>query len=197
MSVLDIIVLIVFGGFIARGIWVGFIRQLASIIALALGFIIAGQFYDTSAKLISPIIKNQQLGFLITYGLIFLIVFITIIFIGLGFRKVAQFILLGWFDKTLGGIFGAAKGVFISCIIFMVLAVFISGSNSLFRNSFFYPYLEQSSLFILTAVKNKDVKKQMLPRQPAISNILTDTADLGKKIGRQAREKAHDLHLTD
>ena len=197
MSSLDLIVIIVVGLFIVRGIWVGFIRQLASIIALILGFIIAGQYYDTTASFIHPLIKNQQLGFLITYGIIFILVFITIFFIGSGIRKVAQFALLGWFDKTLGGVFGAAKGVFLACLIFMGLAIFISGSNPLFRNSLLYPYLENTSIFILAAVKNKDVKKQMLPQQPAIANILADTVDLGKKIGHQAKEKAHDLHIID
>ncbi len=197
MSVLDIIVLIVLGVFIARGIWVGFIRQLASIIALISGFIIAGRYYDDSARLISPLIENQQLGFLVTYGVIFIIVFITTIFIGLGFRKVVQLVLLGWFDKSLGGLFGAAKGLFISCIVFMALAIFISGSSPIFRNSFFYPYLEQSTIIILSVVKNKDVKRQMLPQQPAITNLFSDTVDFGKNIGRQAKEKAHDYHLVD
>ncbi len=195
MSALDIIVLIVMGVFIARGIWVGFIRQLASLIALILGFVIAGRYYDDTAALISPIIENEQLAFLVTYGVIFIMVFITTIFAGLGFRKVAQLILLGWFDKTLGGLFGAAKGMFLSCIVFMILAVFISGTNPLFRKSFFYPYLEQSTIFILSVVKNKNIKHQMLPKQPAISDLLTNTVDLGKEIGRQAKEKAQDYNL--
>lgn len=197
MSVLDIIVLIVLSLFIARGIWVGFIRQLASIIALVLGFVVAGRYYDDSVGLISPFIENRQIGFLVTYGVIFIIVFVTTILIGFGFRKVAQLILLGWFDKSLGGLFGAAKGLFISCIIFMGLAIFISGTSPLFRNSLFYPYLEQSSIFILSAVKDKEVKKQLLPRQPAISNLLADTIDFGKEMGRHAKEKAKDYNLVE
>lgn len=197
MSVLDILVLIVLGVFIARGIWVGFIRQLASLIALVLGFLIAGRYYDDSARLIHPIIENQQIAFLVTYGVIFLMVFLAVIFIGLGFRKVAQLVLLGWFDKSLGGLFGAAKGLFLSCIVFMILAIFISGSSPLFRNSFFYPYLEGSTIFILSSVKSQKVKKQMLPKQPALSNLFTDTVDFGKKMGRQAKEKAQDYNLVD
>lgn len=197
MSPLDIVVLIVLGIFIVRGLWIGFIRQLASLIALVLGFIIAGRYYDESARFISPFIENQQLGFLLTYGLIFIMVFVATIFIGLGFRKVAQLVLLGWFDKSLGGVFGAAKGMFLACIVFMVLAVFISGSSPLFRNSFFYPYLEQSTVFILSAVKNKSAQKEMLPKQPAISNFLAHTVEFGKDLGRQAKVKAQDYQLVD
>lgn len=195
MSSLDIIVLIVLGVFIARGIWIGFIRQLASLIALVLGFVIAGRYYDQSAQLISPLIQNQQLGFLVTYGVIFIMVFLTTIVIGIVFRKVAQLVLLGWFDKSLGGLFGAAKGMFLACFVFMGLAVFLSGSSPLFRNSYFYPYLEQSTMFILSAVKNKDVQQDMLPKQPAISNLLANTIDFGQTLGRQAKQKAEDYHL--
>ncbi len=197
MSPLDIVVLIVLTIFIIRGIWIGFIRQLASLIALVLGFVIAGRYYDDSARFISPLIENQQLGFLLTYGIIFLMVFITTIFIGIGFRKVAQLVLLGWFDKSLGGVFGAAKGMFLACIVFMGLAVFISGSSPLFRNSFFYPYLEKSTVFILSAVKNKNIQREMLPQQPAISNFLAHTVNLGKNLGRQAKVKAQDYQLVD
>ena len=197
MSPLDIIILIVLTVFIARGIWIGFIRQLASLIALVLGFVIAGRYYDTSAQLISPLIENRQLGFLVTYGIIFTMVFITTIVIGLAFRKVAQLVLLGWFDKSLGGLFGAAKGLFLACFVFMGLAVFISGSSPLFKNSYLYPYLEQSTIFILSAVKNKDIQEDMLPKQPAISNLLAHTIDLGEKLGRQAKVKAQDYNLVD
>jgi membrane protein required for colicin V production len=195
MSPLDIIVLIVLGVFVARGIWIGFIRQLASLIALVLGFVIAGRYYDDSARLISPFIENQQIGFLLTYGVIFIMVFVSTIVIGLGFRKVAQLVLLGWFDKSLGGLFGAAKGMFLACFVFMGLAVFISGSSPLFRDSVFYPYLEHSTIFILSAVKNKDVQQDMLPKQPAISNILANTIDFSKTMGRQAKQKAEDYQL--
>ena len=96
----------------------GFIRQLASLIALVLGLIIAGRYYDDTARLLSPWIESQQLGFLVTYGVIFFIVFTPpTIFLDLGFRKVAQLIRMGWFAKSLGGLFGAAKG--------MLLAIFI------------------------------------------------------------------------
>lgn len=197
MSFLDIIVLIVLAVFIVRGMWVGFIRQLASIIALVLGFVMAGRYYDDTLPLISPFVENQQIGFMLTYGLIFIMVFGTTILIGFGLRRVAQLVLLGWFDKSLGSLFGAAKGLFVSCIIFMGLAIFISGSSPLFRNSFFYPYLEQSSMFILSAVKDKDMQQQMLPQQPAISSLLMDTVDLGKEIGRQAKGKAQDYNLIE
>ncbi len=190
MSPLDAIALIILAGFIIRGIWVGFIRQVASLFALILGFLVAGHFYGESLPVISSVIHNKQLGFLVTYALIFCLVFVVTLVIGIGCKKVAQLILLDWFDKTMGGILGATKGIFLASIAFMALAIFISGSSPIFTKSVLYPYLQKTSILLLAAVKDDDVRGRMLPQKPAISNLLSHTIDLGKEIGRQAKEKA-------
>ncbi|MDR9501670.1 MAG: CvpA family protein [Desulfurivibrionaceae bacterium] len=192
MSPLDAIVLILLAVFIIRGIWVGFIRQVASLLALVAGFLVAGHYYGESNQIITPFIRNEQVGFLVSYAVIFCLVFILTIFIGLAVRKVAQLILLDWFDKSLGGILGAAKGFFLACIAFMILATFISGSSSIFTRSLLYPYLQKSSFLLLSAVKNDHIRDRMLPRQPAISNLLSHTIETGQELGRQAKQKAGD-----
>lgn len=190
MSPLDAIVLIILAVFIIRGIWVGFIRQVASLLALVAGFLVAGHYYGESNQIITPFIRNEQVGFLVSYALIFCLVFLLTIFIGLAVKKVAQLILLDWFDKSLGGILGAAKGFFLACIVFMILATFISGSSSIFTRSVLYPYLQKSSFLLLSAVKNDHIRDRMLPRQPAISNLLSHTIEKGQELGRQAKQKA-------
>lgn len=190
MSPLDAIVLIILAVFIIRGIWVGFIRQVASLLALVAGFLVAGHYYGESNQIITPFIRNEQVGFLVSYALIFCLVFLLTIFIGLAVKKVAQLILLDWFDKSLGGILGAAKGFFLACIAFMILATFISGSSSIFTRSVLYPYLQKSSFLLLSAVKNDHIRDRMLPRQPAISNLLSHTIEKGQELGRQAKQKA-------
>ncbi len=190
MSPLDAIALILLVGFIIRGIWVGFIRQVASLLALILGFLVAGYFSGESAQYITPFIKNKQVGFLIAYALIFCLVFIVTIFIGIACKKVAQVVLHDWFDKTMGGILGAAKGFFLACLAFMGLAIFISGASPIFTKSIFYPYLLKTSTILLSVVKDADVRDKLLPQQPAISNLLSHTIELGQELGRQAKKKA-------
>jgi membrane protein required for colicin V production len=192
MSPLDAIVLILLAVFIIRGIWVGFFRQVASLLALVAGFLVAGHYYGESNQIITPFIRNEQVGFLVSYALLFCLVFLLTIFIGLAVKKVAQLILLDWFDKSLGGILGAAKGFFLACIAFMILATFISGSSSIFTRSVLYPYLQKSSFLLLSAVKNDHIRDRMLPRQPAISNLLSHTIEKGQELGRQAKQKASD-----
>ncbi len=197
MSPLDAIALIILGVFITRGIWVGFIRQVSSLIALLLAFLVAGHLYGDSAHLVIPFVHNKQLGFLLTYAGIFCLVFLVTLLIGIGCKKVAQLILLDWFDKTMGGILGATKGVFLTCIAFMGLAIFISGSSPIFTKSIFYPYLQKTSVMLLSAVKDDDLRDRLVPQQPAITNLLSHTIDLGQEIGRQAKNKAEHYDLID
>lgn len=190
MSPLDAIAFLLIVGFIIRGVWVGFIRQVASLSALLLAFLVAGHYYGTSSHLVTPFIRNEQLGFLVAYAVIFGLVFILTIFIGLGCKKVANLIIHEWFDKTLGGFLGAIKGLFLASIAFMALAIFISGSSPIFTKSILYPYLQKTSSILLSVVANENVRARMTPRQPAISDLLTHTIEMGKELGREAKEKA-------
>ncbi len=187
MSTLDAIIIIVLALFLARGIWTGFIKQVASIAALIIGFVIAGRFYGESSRLVIPFIDNQQAGFFIAYTLLFLVSFATVILLGILLKKVATLSLLGWFDRLLGGILGLIKGIFISCLLFMVLAIFISGGSPFFTKSFLYPYLEPASELLVAIIKDQDLRKDLIPQKPAISNFLSDTIELGKKLGGQTK----------
>ncbi len=184
ISSFDAIILIILLILLSRGIWIGFIRQIASIMALILGFIVAGRFYGESADLVIPLIHSRQAGFLIAYCLIFLLVFFAVHLLGLGLKKVMNISLLSWFDRTLGGIFGLAKGIFVSSILFMALVAFMSDTSGIFKNSFLIPYLEQSSQFITNVIKDKNLRHAFQPRQPAISTILTNSLKFNGPVQR-------------
>ncbi|MEW6518895.1 MAG: CvpA family protein [Thermodesulfobacteriota bacterium] len=185
MSILDVVIIITIVIFLARGIWIGFIRQLASIAALIIGFVVAGRFYGESAHFVLPFITNQQAGFFIAYIFLFVVTFGAVILLGNIFKQIMSISLLGWFDRLLGGLLGLAKATFVSCLLFMGLALFISGASPIFRQSFFYPYLESGSTIILSIVKDKELRAKLLPQQPAISTFMDNTIEFGKKIQRK------------
>lgn len=187
MSILDAVIITTLVIFLARGIWIGFVRQIASIAALIIGFVVAGRFYGESANFVIPFINNQQAGFFIAYIFLFVLTFAVVIMLGVIFKKLMSISLLGWFDRLLGGLLGLAKGSFVSCLIFMGLALFISGTSPIFRQSFFYPYLESGSRIVLSIVKDKELREGLLPKPPAISTFMDNSIELGKKITGQAK----------
>lgn len=189
MTILDISVGIILLLFLARGVWTGFIRQTASILALLLGFIVAGRFYGESGLFILPYLNNKQLGFFISYLLIFLVVFLLVHLLGLLLKKVISIALLDWFDRTLGGFFGGVKGVCLSCLLFLGLSTVISPSSPFFKQSLTYPYLAKMSQYLVYVIQDKPLRNSLLPAKPAISDVFSTVITPGKKTNRNSQEK--------
>lgn len=77
--------------------------------------------------------------------------------------------LTSWFDRTVGGLFGVIKGVFITSLIFVVLTSYLSGSNKYLKKSATYPFLAQSSKVILAFIRDNDLRSYFIPKEPAIT----------------------------
>ncbi len=171
ISFFDVIVFIILAAFLVRGIWVGFAKQITFIVALFLGFAAAGRYHGTLDRFISPFINSPQIGFFIAYTFLFIAVYLTVLLIGTGLKKVMDITLLGWFDRIIGGLFGIIKAVFIASLLFMLLANITPKTRGFLRKSFCYPFLVASSGYILTLVKDKNLRSRLIPKS------LTNTPD--------------------
>lgn len=169
MTLLDVGVIVIALIFLVRGIWVGFVRQLASIAGLLLGFIIAGNYYKQFSKFLSPVVASPQAGFLITYGLLFFLVFFSVVACGFLLKKVMTLSLLGWFDRVLGGFFGLSKAVIVATVFFMAISGMLSSPSPTLAASFFAPHLLRCSTYLLSLTRDQELHRHFLPREPAIS----------------------------
>jgi len=168
ITAFDILVLLIFLAFLVRGIWIGFIRQISSLLAMLGGFLLAGYFDNEFYRLILPFFDSTHTAFLITYIILFIAFFFLIKLVGLGLRQVMEVTMTIWFDRTIGGILGLIKAVFLSCLILIVVSSYISGSNKYLKNSITYPFLSQSSKAILVFIRDYDLRSYFVPREPAI-----------------------------
>jgi len=164
----DVLVLLIFLAFLVRGIWIGFISQISSLIAMLGGFLLAGYFDNEFYRFILPYFDNSHTAFLITYILLFVAFFFLIKLVGLGLKKVMDITLSTWFDRSVGGLFGVIKGIFFTSLIFVVVTSYMSGSNKYLKKSITYPYLTQSSKVILTFIRDYDLRSYFIPKEPAI-----------------------------
>ena len=104
-------------GFI-KGIYKGFIGEIASVIGLLLGIYLASNFSSKLSYYLEGFIDWQDnyllsLSFFILLVLTILIVSVT----GKLITKLAKLIALGIFNKLLGGVFGLVKNVLILSVI--------------------------------------------------------------------------------
>ena len=173
-SAFDVLVLVIFLAFLARGIWIGFIRQISSLLAMVGGFLLAGYFDNEFYRFILPYFNDSHTAFLITYILLFIAFFFLIKLVGLGLTKVMDITLSTWFDRAVGGLFGIIKGIFITSLIFVVITSYLSGSNKYLNKSITYPFLKQSSKVILAFIRDHDLRSYFIPKEPAIKLPLFD-----------------------
>ncbi len=117
---LIIIVFLVFG--LARGFINGFIKELASLLALVLGIWGAIKFSTfTAAKLYDYFDMTGQYVGIAAFLITFIIIVIIIHFIGLAVDKFVETISLGFLNSLLGIVFGIFKTVLILSVIFVIL----------------------------------------------------------------------------
>ncbi len=195
--IFDAIILLLILFFLVRGIWVGFIAQLAFLAALVLGFAAAGAFYGRAAGWLSPWIGQPQLGFFITYALLFLAVYVVIMLMGKGLRKVMTVTMLGWFDRLLGGLFGLLKGVFLATLLFILVAGLFSESRPMLRKTFSYRFLVASSEAIVIFIHDANLRERFIPREPAIPESMTSLMPAGKLIRGPVKQIAKEHRLVN
>jgi len=115
-----IIILLVFG--LARGYINGFIKELASLLALVLGIWGAIKFSTwTAAKLYDYFDMTGQFVGITAFLITFVVIVIIIHFIGLIVDKFIEKISLGFLNSFLGMIFGIFKSALILSVIFVIL----------------------------------------------------------------------------
>lgn len=168
ITAFDVLALLIFLAFLVRGIWIGFIRQISSLVAMIGGFAFAGYFDSDFYHLVLPYIDNSHIAFLVTYILLFIAFFFLIKLIGMGLKTVMDVSLTPWFDRMVGGLFGFIKGFFFLSLLFVVISSFMSGSNNYLKKSLSYPILSYSSDVILAFIQDYDIRSYFVPKEPAI-----------------------------
>jgi len=115
-----IIVLLVFG--LARGFIDGFVKELASLLALILGIWGAIKFSTfTAEKLYDYFDMSGKYVGIIAFLITFIIIVIIIHFLGLLVDKFVTTLSLGFLNRLLGIVFGLLKTALILSVIFVVL----------------------------------------------------------------------------
>lgn len=115
-----IIILLVFG--LARGYINGFVKELASLLALILGIWGAIKFSSwTAARLYDYFDMTGRYVGIIAFLVTFIVIVIIIHFIGLVIDKLTDKLSLGFLDSLVGMVFGVFKSALFLSIIFVVL----------------------------------------------------------------------------
>lgn len=154
--------------FTIRGFWVGFLRQITTLVALLIGYIIAGQYNDKLFPFLRGVTEDPHVVFWISYVILFAITYVVIMLIGMVLAKVVEMTIAGWFDKLLGGALGLVKAAILVVLINMVLSGVLSPEHKMLRSCFFAPYLKQATEIFQSFIKDESIREAFSPKKPAI-----------------------------
>ena len=124
MTIFDVILLIILGGFVMFGLWFGFIHTLGSVLGTFAGAFFAGLVYNPIGNWLAQIFGNPNLM------KIFAFIFIFIIanrLIGFGFYvldKIFNFLTIVPFLKSINRLLGGVLGFFEGLLV-IGLSLFI------------------------------------------------------------------------
>ncbi|MCF8057526.1 MAG: CvpA family protein [Desulfocapsa sp.] len=155
--------------FTARGLWVGFLRQVTTLVALFVGFVIAGQYHDKLFPFLRGLTENPHVVFWASYAIVFAITYVIAMLFGKALGKVVELTVAGWFDKLLGGVLGFVKAGIVIILLNMVLSGILAPENTMLRDCQLCPYVKQGTDFCRGLIKDDTMRQAFLQKEPAIS----------------------------
>lgn len=114
----------------------GFFFEVFSLAGAVLGYVLAAWGYHQIAPWFLPYVKTDWVANSVAFFVIFLAVAMIAGLIARVARSLMKEVGLRWFDRLLGGVFGAARGVVVVMVLVMVLASFGPGSKALAESRF-------------------------------------------------------------
>lgn len=153
MNPFDMVVAVILGYCIIRGIFRGLIRELASIIGVVAGFFTAYYNYRNFSTTLAGWIPNTPYVDIISFVILFCAVLLIVTGLGMIIRLIMKVVLLGMVDRILGALFGAVKGTLIVSILFIFLVSFLPpGGAEVVSKSKLWPYVNTLSKGIIRVI---------------------------------------------
>jgi membrane protein required for colicin V production len=157
MNLFDIIVIVILGYCLIRGIFRGLVKELSSIIGVFGGFYAAYTYYPLLAKPLSKWIANPGYLNILSFLIIFCGVFIIISILGIIINYLLKIVFLGWLDRVSGAMFGAMKGILIVSVLLIALTAFLPKGTPVIKDSLLSPYVTLVSEKMAKVI-SKDMK---------------------------------------
>jgi membrane protein required for colicin V production len=126
MNIVDIIIIVILIFAAVRGFMIGLFSSVASLVAIVAGVFCAIHYsHYVEAEFQNSVLEWSRNTYKIaSFAITFLVVILTILFLGKLLTKLADISSLGLLNKFLGGIFGALKWSLLLSVVFLLFDKF-------------------------------------------------------------------------
>ena len=157
MNPFDILIIVILGYSLVRGLFRGLVKEVSSLIGVLGGFYAAYTYYKVLAGLLAGLIHDTSYLYILSFLIIFSGVLIIVGVLGVIIKYVLNISFLGWADRIGGVVFGVLKGILIVSILFITLTAFLPKGTAFIKNSELAPHVSWISEK-LAEVVSKEMK---------------------------------------
>jgi len=145
MNSLDLTILLIMAVSITISTFRGGIRELFSLAAVIVGFLLAANFSHYLSEGFLRLTTHKEVNDIIGFVAVFIFAAMLISFIGGRLSEVARKTGLGFWDHMFGTAIGTLKGVVICTLIVYALLVFLPAKSTVLSRSRAFPILSQAA----------------------------------------------------
>jgi membrane protein required for colicin V production len=145
MNPFDILILVILGYSLIRGLFRGLVKEVSSVIGVFGGFYAAYTYYQILAGLLSRLIQDISYLNILSFLIIFCGVLIVVSMLGIIIKYLMNIAFLGLIDRIGGVVFGLAKGILIVSVLFISLTAFLPKGSAFIKNSVLAPHVSWTS----------------------------------------------------
>ena len=159
MNPFDILIIVILGYCLVRGLFRGLVKEVSSIIGVLGGFYAAYSYYPLVAKWLSRFIADIAYKNILSFLIIFCLVLIITNVLGIIIKYLLNIAFLGWVDRIFGILFGMTKGILIVSVLFIILTAFLPKGVPILKNSVLAPHVMWVSENMAKVI-SKDMKRE-------------------------------------
>ena len=141
---LDLVLTVFVAFLLVKGIWKGFVKEISGILAVVGGVVTSFMLHSAAEEFLSPYVGPKYLGF-VAYSILFIAAYLGIMLLGNFIDRVVKSVMLGSFNRILGGLFGLLKALLWTSLCVYAYSSLQEGVGfdhpGLVANSIFYPFL--------------------------------------------------------
>ena len=141
MNLLDLGIIILLGLITLRGYYRGLFQELAVLVGVVGGVVVAAHTYLRLAGWLQPWITDPQHARWIAFAVVFVAVYWLTRLAAHFIQRLLYHLYLDFFDRLLGGVFALAKGALLVGFALMLLGVVLPRNSHLLKGSVAAPHL--------------------------------------------------------
>jgi membrane protein required for colicin V production len=163
MNPFDILIVVILGYSLVRGLFRGLVKEISSIIGVFGGFYAAYTYYGVLAKFLAGLIHDVSYLNIVSFLIVFCCVLIIVSVLGIIIKYLLNIAFLGWVDRIGGLVFGFIKAILIVSVLFISLTAFLPRGSSFIKDSVLAPHVSWVSEEMAKVV-SKQMKQEFMTK---------------------------------